>query len=80
MKTSSITVKGQVTIPADLRREFGLKPGDQVEFTRKGGKILIQRKENRVEAAFGMIKVIKGATLEDMEKAIAEGWSRRARR
>lgn len=80
MKTSSVTVKGQVTIPAELRRELGLKPGDRVEFARKGGKILIQRRESRVEAAFGMIKASKGATLEDMDKAIAEGWSRRARR
>lgn len=32
MQTSSITSKGQVTIPAELRKRRGLAPGDQVGF------------------------------------------------
>jgi antitoxin PrlF len=27
-----VTSKGQVTIPADVRRRLGIKPGSQVEF------------------------------------------------
>ena len=32
MKQSNLTVKGQVTIPRDVRVALGLKPGEPVEF------------------------------------------------
>ncbi|MGH2560171.1 MAG: AbrB/MazE/SpoVT family DNA-binding domain-containing protein [Thermomicrobiales bacterium] len=35
-KVSSITSKGQVTIPKELREELGLKPYDKVEFFPDG--------------------------------------------
>ncbi|WDZ90221.1 AbrB/MazE/SpoVT family DNA-binding domain-containing protein [Nocardiopsis sp. HUAS JQ3] len=31
-----ITEKGQVTIPVEVRRSLGLKPGDEVEFVLDG--------------------------------------------
>jgi antitoxin PrlF len=41
---SMLTVKGQVTIPQALRRQFNLKPGDAVEFVVEGGKLVLRRK------------------------------------
>lgn len=37
--SAKITSKGQVTLPASLRKELGLKPGDRVDFVpnAKGG-------------------------------------------
>ena len=37
--TTTITVKGQVTLPKDVREAVGLKPGDKVEVraTASGG-------------------------------------------
>ena len=32
MKTSRLTVKGQVTLPQELRRRFALGPGSRVAF------------------------------------------------
>lgn len=32
--TAKITSKGQVTIPAVVRRELGVQPGDRVDFVR----------------------------------------------
>ena len=29
--SAKITSKGQITLPASLRKELGLKPGDRVE-------------------------------------------------
>jgi AbrB family looped-hinge helix DNA binding protein len=42
VKTSTMTVKGQVTVPKELREAFGWKAGDEVEFVREkdGVKIL----------------------------------------
>lgn len=38
---SRMTSTGQVTAPAELRRELGLEPGDRVEFVRENGTILL---------------------------------------
>jgi antitoxin PrlF len=42
MSTSVITRKGQVTIPAEIRRDLGLKEGDRVEFVRDHDQIRIR--------------------------------------
>jgi len=36
---STMTVKGQVTIPKAIRDKLGLKPGQQVEFVEIGDRI-----------------------------------------
>ena len=33
---ATITSKGQITLPIELRRNWGLKPGDQVTFDPQG--------------------------------------------
>jgi AbrB family looped-hinge helix DNA binding protein len=78
MQSSSVTSKGQVTIPAAIRRRLGIRPGDRVGFAEEDGRVVIERQENRVEAAFGVLKARRGATLDQMEEAIAAG-SRRPR-
>jgi AbrB family looped-hinge helix DNA binding protein len=80
MLSSSVTTKGQVTIPIELREKFGIKPGDRVGFIEDGERIVLQRQETAIEAVFGIVKASKGATLEQMEEAIVAARSRRARR
>lgn len=41
MASSSITTKGQVTIPSALREKFQLEPGDKVLFLEKDGVITL---------------------------------------
>ena len=78
MLSSSVTTKGQVTIPIELREKLGIKPGDRVGFVDEGGRIVLQRQETAIEVVFGMVKASKGVTLEQMEDAIAAGRSRHA--
>ncbi|MBK7017239.1 MAG: AbrB/MazE/SpoVT family DNA-binding domain-containing protein [Sulfuritalea sp.] len=80
MLSSSVTTKGQVTIPIELREKLGIKPGDRVGFVDEGGRIVLQRQETAIEAVFGVVKTSKGVTLEQMEEAITVGRSRRAGR
>lgn len=40
-----VTSKGQVTIPEAIRRQAGLLPGTEVEFTFKDGKVELSRRE-----------------------------------
>ena len=39
--TSSLTNKGQITTPSDLRKKLQLQPGDKVIFEEKDGVITI---------------------------------------
>ena len=70
MQTSTLTTKGQVTIPADVRRRLGLHPGDRVAFIVAGDEVRLVRREHRVEAAFGICKAKASVTDEEMEQAI----------
>ena len=42
MATSTMTRKGQVTIPKDIRDELGLAAGDRVFFVRRGDEIVLK--------------------------------------
>ena len=70
MRNSTITSKGQVTIPAEVRRRLGLHPGDHVGFIVNGDEVRLVRKERRIEAAFGICKTETSVSLEDMEQII----------
>lgn len=69
MLSSSVTTNGQVRIPVELREELGIKPGDRVGFVDEGGRIVLQRQKTAIEAAFGIVKARKGATLDQMDDA-----------
>jgi AbrB family looped-hinge helix DNA binding protein len=72
MQTSTLTSKGQVTIPAAVRKRLGLHPGDHVAFVVDGDEVRLMRKENRVEAAFGLCKPDKSVSFEQMEQIIKD--------
>jgi len=38
-----ITSKGQVTIPVDLREKAGLLPNTEIEFTLRGGTVILRK-------------------------------------
>ena len=41
MELAKVTSKGQITIPAEIRRKMGLKTGDKVLFVEDGDKVLM---------------------------------------
>ncbi len=42
MDTAYVTSKGQLVIPARLRRRIGIKPGTRVCFIERGNEIIFQ--------------------------------------
>jgi AbrB family looped-hinge helix DNA binding protein len=42
MPRSTISTKGQVTIPLEVRKRLGLRIGDRVEFVFEGGKTVLR--------------------------------------
>ena len=71
---STLTVKGQTTIPKPIRDHLGLKPGDKVQFfVRPDGSVVIAPKLP-ITALKGFLKSeVSGVSIEDMDEAIAEG-------
>ncbi len=75
MPTATMTSKGQITIPKEIRDALGLKTGDRVAFRLlEGGKVEMQPRTVDLRSLAGMIEPeTRGKTLEDFEKAIAAG-------
>ncbi|MCX8090128.1 MAG: AbrB/MazE/SpoVT family DNA-binding domain-containing protein [Verrucomicrobiae bacterium] len=42
MNAAYVTSKGQLVIPARIRRKFGIKPGTRINFIEEGDRIIFQ--------------------------------------
>lgn len=42
MELAKITMRGQITIPVDIRRKLGVKDGDKVVFVEENGRIVME--------------------------------------
>ena len=40
---AKVTSKGQITVPVEIRRSLGVKPGDNIRFEQKEGGIRVVR-------------------------------------
>lgn len=58
--------KGQVTIPADLRAQHGLRPGDEVEVVDDDGVLRIVRVDNAPTAGRRMVARMRGQATTKM--------------
>lgn len=72
MRSSSITSKGQVTIPADIRKSLHLTAGKKVKFSCHGNVVTITPVENDINAVFGLLKAKKTVSMGEMESVIAK--------
>ena len=63
----SVSPKGQVTIPAEMRELLGLKPKDRVEFECEDGVVKVRRAESQLKQWRGAAgKVTSSLTVEEM--------------
>lgn len=77
MVTAAVTSKGQITIPAEVREDLGLKVGDRVSFIKgENGEYILKSKTGSIQDVKGMWKWTgKPATIEEMNEVIAKGWA-----
>ena len=78
MATATITSKGQVTIPKEVRDSLHLRAGHRLDFEiQKDGNVLIRPRTLDALKLYGMLKTkrSKPATLKEMDLAIAKGAS-----
>ena len=72
---STITSKGQTTIPSEVRQALGLKPGDKLRYRigEDGTVVLVPARSIKSLAGMLWYPGIRPLTLNDMDEAIAEG-------
>lgn len=74
MSTATLTSKGQITIPADVRRELNVGAGDRVEFVQiEVGRyevVAATRSVRELKGLFG--KANRTVTIEEMNRTIAD--------
>jgi AbrB family looped-hinge helix DNA binding protein len=78
MASATITTKGQVTIPKEIRDYLNLDTGSKVDFViDENGIVKLIPLNIPVKKLSGILhrKGMKAATLEDMEQTISEGAS-----
>ena len=51
MTEVTVTSKGQITIPADLRRKFRIEEGSKVEVVEEEGRIVVRRQTSILDLA-----------------------------
>ena len=74
MIESAVTSKGQTTLPRPVREALGIEPGDRVRYVILDDGEVLMLPIRPLSRLFGVLKY-EGppVTLEDMERAAAEG-------
>ena len=80
MAKSTITSKGQITLPKQIREHLHVVPGDRIDFVVKdSGQVVVRPARSRLKQLQGMLRnpKRKPVSVEQMEAAIAREHSRR---
>jgi antitoxin PrlF len=71
---ATLTSKGQITIPVEVRRKLDIHKGDRVSFVYSEGRCEIVAMHHSVRDLKGVLpKPAKRLSLADMDAAIADG-------
>jgi len=72
MATSSLTSKGQLTLPISIRKKLKLRTGDQVVFTeREDGSITVEAKKSNLMDLYGSLHHPGNPfTIDEMNEAV----------
>lgn len=79
MPTATVTSKGQITIPKEVRESLGVEAGDRVEFVaQEKGVYKVVAATRDVRHLKGVVpKPQKPVTIADMNRAVARAAGRR---
>lgn len=70
---SSVSPKGQVTLPVEIRRSLGIKPKDKVAFRFQNGKVEITPAPSPLHESYQAIPALKPPrTWKEIEAQISE--------
>lgn len=70
----SVSTKGQVTLPAEMREQLGLRPGDKVQMVVEDHTIVVKRADDdSIDSAYRSIPALKKKlTLKEIREIAEE--------
>jgi AbrB family looped-hinge helix DNA binding protein len=72
MTTATVTSKGQITIPLEVRQALQLQPGDRIEFVEvQAGRFEVVAVTGSVRQLKGLFKAVRAVSIEKMRRAVA---------
>lgn len=77
MPISTLTSKGQLTLPKAIRDRLNVRPGDRVEFRlTEEGEVMVEAASQDLRTLRGILKAGKvRLSLEEMDEAVRKGGS-----
>ena len=74
MFESTMTSKGQTTVPKEIRKQLNLRPGDKVFWYLEDGRIVLRAKNRSINDLAGMLHRPdqRPISLEEMDEAIGQ--------
>ena len=80
MPTTTLSSKYQITVPMEIVRSLGLKPGDKLAMEQIEDRIvMLKEPANWVDYFRGSLKGVYGETIEEIDRYVAEeraSWER----
>jgi len=75
MPTSTLTSRGQTTIPKSIREALGLQAGDRIEFLVEAGEVVLRRATADITELDGLLDRSDQdpVSLSEMEAAVRRG-------
>jgi AbrB family looped-hinge helix DNA binding protein len=72
-QVSSVSPKGQITLPADVRRRLGIKPKDKVSISLQGEVVVLKKAASELRAGYRSIPALTTRkSLEELTEIAAE--------
>lgn len=68
-ESTTITTKGQVTIPKGIREELKLKPGDKVIFEKEGDRVILKPAKTLLDFR-GYVKAQRHIPMEEAREIV----------
>lgn len=66
METSVVTIKGQIVVPAKIRKKFNIKKGTKVAFIEQNGRLIVQPLDKDYFESLAGILGTKGDMLQSL--------------
>jgi antitoxin PrlF len=83
MSSAIVSSKGQITIPSDVREEFGIEPGHRIVFFKRlDGQLGFRLIKQAIGSGYGVLSKPRGGEPADLSRdaigeAVAQGVAER---